>query len=223
MALRDLVAYNKVGASTAVQAIDYRNKDQKVSITNTSTTEEMTYIVDAVVSERHSMQSELTKFPVEAGVSVTDHLIWKPDTLTMTCVFSDDPIYYADPSGLLNRLITNSDKKSVTIYEWLKKGRENGSLFSISTTLRNYKDMILTQISCNRKASNNKGLVCDLYFEKVIIAMPITEFIDTDTKDKYETQKKGRRETEDLTGGQSTRSNDAITKMVGYSLDILRR
>lgn len=218
MGLSDLVAYNKVGASTAVQAINYRNRDPKVVITNKSTTEEMAYVVDAVTSERHNIKSELTKFPVEAGISVTDHLIWKPDTLSLTCVFSDDPIYYAEPTGLLNKLITNSDKKSVTIYEWLKKGKENGSLFSISTTLQHYDDMILTQISCNRKASNNKGLVCDLFFEKVIIVIPEVSFVDTNTSDKFETKKLGRKEPEiDTTKDEIVQ--DWITKIFDYSLD----
>jgi hypothetical protein len=48
--------------------------------------------MDAVLSENHSREVEPTKFPIENGASISDHIMVAPLELELQCLITDSPI-----------------------------------------------------------------------------------------------------------------------------------
>jgi hypothetical protein len=46
-------------------------------------------IIDIIESESAEYSSEVTRDPVECGVDITDHVLEKPDSVTLDCIFTD--------------------------------------------------------------------------------------------------------------------------------------
>jgi hypothetical protein len=49
------------------------------------------YLIDAAISEDHTLEAAITEHPVEKGANVTDHVRVLPRTLTMEGLVSDTP------------------------------------------------------------------------------------------------------------------------------------
>lgn len=50
------------------------------------------YPMDLAISEAHSFPGEVTKYPVESGPDIGDHIRDLPEEITLECIVSDSPI-----------------------------------------------------------------------------------------------------------------------------------
>ena len=60
---------------------------------------------DAVLSEEHERDAEVTDHSVEQGVAITDHVRPEPDRLTLEVFVSNTPVYSAD--AVLQAVVLN--------------------------------------------------------------------------------------------------------------------
>ena len=151
MSILDTVAafINKPQASIGSQ-----EQDSKLSV-----------LLDASVSEVHTSSANITSHPVERGANITDHVHRQPDTLTIQGIVSNTPTRF--PQGTIGvalvRTVANlvngvSNDLAKTAYEQLLQLVEGKELIKIVTTLREYNDMLLENLTVTRDAENGDCL-----------------------------------------------------------------
>lgn len=131
--------------------------------------------VDAVISERHSAQVELTKHPVESGVSPTDHARLLPQKLRLEAMVTNTPLNQVDRDFRgVSGDASSSGAPGATGYAQrvlaeLDKIRTDRGLIVISTPVRVYRRMMLTSIEVPRDSKTADALRITLEFEELRI------------------------------------------------------
>lgn len=104
-------------------------------------------VINAFTSENHVMSSTATKYPVEDGADVTDHIVPNPDTFSGTGIVSRNE---ADSS-----IIEDS-------YAELLRIQDERELVTIVTGLRVYTNMHISSVSIPRNAQNGGSLIINI-------------------------------------------------------------
>lgn len=107
------------------------------------------YLLDAALSETHTMSATVTKYPTESGSKLSDNISSDPRQVTIVGIVSDTPIGIvaavrasasASVTGGLDFLPTD---EAFAMLERLHESREP---VPIDTTLRRYESMALTDL-----------------------------------------------------------------------------
>ena len=124
---------------------------------------------DAVLSEEHGAESDLTDHVVESGAAISDHKRPKPRTLQIDGLVTNTPLGFPPPSGFGTRAISAEVRKSVgsakanvvvfseefdrvvDVAETLDRLRAEAIDLTIETVIRTYEDMQLVSVSAPRK------------------------------------------------------------------------
>lgn len=164
--------------------------------------------IDAVLRENHSYKNEVTKFPVQKGADVTDHIRVMPETVTITGVMTETPRSlapvirennYGTDIPAEDTFEKNTDESRVlTSFEeflnlagYQKKAyandyflsEEGSGLMAITTSLRTYTNMALTAIDFDITETTGRSLPFTAVFQKVTLAkLTSTEGISGTTK-----------------------------------------
>lgn len=120
-------------------------------------------VVDATVSEEHLTTCDLTENPVEDGAKVTDHVQLKPAQLTIEGVISDSPLGYAYIGNIQNLVrsvatLFGKSARSVDAYNDLLNLQKSRQPFTVTTGLKRYKNMIMTELSVPRTAQTGAAI-----------------------------------------------------------------
>lgn len=114
-------------------------------------------VVDAAVGEEHKTSCDITENPVEDGAKITDHVQIKPAELSIDGVISDSPLgtpfvqnFQNAKAAVLSRLSGTS--RSIDAYQKLVELQKKREPFTVVTSLKQYKNMILTELSVPRNA-----------------------------------------------------------------------
>lgn len=118
---------------------------------------------DVTETEEHSSSIKPTRLPVESGANVTDHILVDPDRLVLTIVVSND-----DPNFLSIPNFPGGPQRDLDAYKKLKNWQTEGTLLNISTSLRPYDNMLLTELSAPRSSDNGDALLATATFEPFI-------------------------------------------------------
>lgn len=170
--------------------------------------------VDAVLKENHSYKNEVTKFPVQKGSDVTDHIRVMPETVTITGLITETPRALAPairennhdtkiPAEDTFEKKTNESRVLKNFEEFLKLAgyqkkadannyflSEKGSgLMSITTSLRSYNDMALVSIDFDITETTGRALPFTAVFQKVTLAELTSVASTGPQKDKVATVK----------------------------------
>lgn len=105
---------------------------------------------DAVISESHVSELQVTENPVETGVSIADHCFMRPLRVTISAVVSDlkmpsaPNLYDGSPSGRV--------RKAFEYLQYLQTDLANntGAPFEVITGLRTYDDMVCTSLTATQ-------------------------------------------------------------------------
>jgi hypothetical protein len=125
----------------------------------------LSIVLDASVTETHSSTAEITSHPVESGVNIVDHVRRQPDSITITGIVSNTPTRF--PQGVVGVAAVRSVQNLIkgvtndlakTAYEQLLELIEGKQLVKIVTTLREYNDMLLENISVTRDVTYGDSL-----------------------------------------------------------------
>lgn len=186
MSLQDVLEARRAirfGSSISRQLADLRYKRPKrVSFQTTVNGKPEYFEVDAAINEDHDLSAEVTEFPVEKGSIISDHMIIKPDEITISCVFSDTPVSFKSFAGVTIDYYKEADRPSVKRYEWFKDAQANGTLIDVTTTLAVYTDMVIKRVSTKRNVETTNGLVCDVTLKKIVITTAEDADIEVDDK-----------------------------------------
>ena len=111
--------------------------------------------LDAVTTETHGAEVEITDFPIETGSSITDHVRRKPLTLSMTVVLSD---------------ITDSGPvpgRSVDLCNQLYLMQSDAKVLSVYTPAKTYDSMLIQSIGVPRDNKSGCGLTLNVALKQV--------------------------------------------------------
>jgi hypothetical protein len=163
------------------------------------------FTVDASIKETHTRKSAPTKFPIENGANVSDHIIIEPFSLELVGIISDYPLSLLSslvstgltavlpPVGIqalaagagLYSALTSSKSPSVAAYTQLLSLQDAKMPFDVLTTLNRYTNMYISSLTVPRDVSNSNILEFTVNLEQLIIVSPatvnITIFGDPDT------------------------------------------
>lgn len=125
----------------------------------------LSIVLDASVSETHTSSADITSHPVESGANITDHVHRQPDTITIQGVISNTSTVFPQAivgvalvKSVINLVQGVSNDLAKTAYENLLQLVEGRELVKIVTTLREYTDMLIEEITVDRNANYGDAL-----------------------------------------------------------------
>lgn len=157
------------------------------------------FMVDVATTTEHTDAAEVTKFPVEKGADLTDHVRRTPTSLTMEATVSDTPIgalvaerEAAAAAGVQGR----PTEQARAHFESLLAA---GEPILVVTEVRVYEDMVLTSFVEPRDAKTGEALNCRLQFEHMTLVTNRRTTIRTATPRGGKKRKLGSKAAEDAT------------------------
>jgi len=126
--------------------------------------------IDATIEEIHSESLEVTEHPVEFGAQITDHSYNRPSEVMLRCGWSNSS---ASASSTAIAQVFSSGSLSVDdyvsgIYSQLLALKEAAVPFSIVTTLKIYKNMLITALQTVRDSKTSQALMVTAVCREVI-------------------------------------------------------
>lgn len=128
-------------------------------------------VLDAVVSESHDAEMEITEFPVERGAQISDHARLKPERLTLEAIVSNTPLSREQQARKVEvtgggSIFSTADKErpagiagpAELAYARLRDLMVQAQLVSVVTGLRVYDDLIIESLSVPRRAATGDAL-----------------------------------------------------------------
>ncbi len=123
--------------------------------------------IDVSIREIHSLRANITRFPVEEGASITDHIINQPRTLTIDGLISDTPsdLYTLVTPGLVSGFA--STPPSLEAFDTMKSWWGNKQILDVQTGLDVYKNMIINNFSFPKDANTGRALRFTISLEEI--------------------------------------------------------
>jgi len=119
------------------------------------------FLIDCLLSDNHTFDSDVTEFPVESGATISDNIRNKPLVVAMECLISNTPI------GELATLRDTISDPSDTAYELMIKIRTDRLPVTIRTSLRTYENMALQSLSIPRASGRGDELKFTATFKQI--------------------------------------------------------
>lgn len=152
--------------------------------------------LDASLKESHSRKSTPTKFPVETGGNISDHVILDPFELEITGIITDTPlsgiqqivteisssvasallppvgVIAASSAYALFKALSDSDSPSVAAYGQLLQLQANRQPFDVLTSLYRYPSMWISHLSAPRDSGTGDSLIFTVGLSQLIVVSP---------------------------------------------------
>jgi hypothetical protein len=93
-------------------------------------------VLDAAVSQQHSLSARVSEHPVEDGADIADHIQPEPVRLTINGIISAFPLHSAGYEG-----------REIDGWNVLREAIQTGRTVTVSTPLALYTNMVLTSLS----------------------------------------------------------------------------
>lgn len=123
--------------------------------------------VDAIISEVFDKSAEPTSSPVEDGSEVNDHVVQKPDKLTIECVVTDTPVSLFGSLGIFaSRGKTSPVLDCMTFLDDLVEKRQ---LIDFVGSMQYYKGYIMTRWSPTKTAKLGSAISFTCQLQKIRI------------------------------------------------------
>lgn len=138
------------------------------------------YSFDAILEDSLDISVEVTNYPIESGVRISDHRILQPFKWSLTGAVSNNPLktsimdfiggglsnltkgnpYVAAAAGLFAGFLSGSDEtRSSTTLQFLIGLMQTGDPFTINAGDITLKNMVITRIGRTKDPSNEGGLI----------------------------------------------------------------
>jgi len=132
------------------------------------TTGDLVLAFDAVLNESHTSKSTVPRFPVEQGVSISDHIRREPDGITITGIVAESPIgpsFFALPE--------QADRLTAVV-DLIESMRED--LLRVVTSTKVYENMVIASVG--RTIDQTTGRAVNATIELTQVRTVSTETID---------------------------------------------
>jgi hypothetical protein len=151
-------------------------------------------VFDASVTEGHSFSSEITEFPVEEGLNISDNARPKPFMLKLECYISDFPLPSEGrtqvSSGAINQRPKASKKRSENAFATLVRLKDEGIPITVTTGLNTYDSLVIQSIDVPRDKTLRAGLRFSIVMKEVRIVKTETVNIRKARESKGQGKKK---------------------------------
>lgn len=114
--------------------------------------------LDLAASESHQFESSVTRYPVEDGSPMTDHIQNQPDVLSMEGFVTDSP---------LQTLVESGARNGQTAFEALEQIHRSREPVRVFTSLKEYEDMALTSLVVPKTRTTGEALRFTASFLKI--------------------------------------------------------
>jgi len=185
---------------------------QPVTITyNITDVSKYKFLIDVTLNLTHNNSCEVTDFPIEDGSSISDHVINKPRTISLTGIVSD----YKYQLFPISFPFSTDDKPSKKVYDIFQEIFQKKFLVEIDTGLEVYNNMIIESMSFPRSAETQEALEFTINLkELVFVNSELTEvpdeFYKEDVKSKATSKKKTTKQTTPVTQKPKTESGSTF-------------
>jgi hypothetical protein len=127
------------------------------------------FLIDCVLNEEHTFESEVTEYPVEDGADITDNVRPKPIVVTMDCIISNTPLPPIsslrgprDDGTAFSLLSATRGVLQVTpaqeAYQRMMIIRNAREPVTIRTSLDTFKNMVLKNLTIPRASGSGDAL-----------------------------------------------------------------
>lgn len=121
-------------------------------------------IFDAVLRATHAQEARPTSFPIQAGANIADHVILDPAHLTLDILMTDVLPAYAGGQWVGNA------SKSISCFQVLDALRASFIPVTVTTRLKTYSNMILTNVLADDTLKTRYGLEARVEFHQVFLS-----------------------------------------------------
>ena len=150
-------------------------------------------LIDAFISEDHEQSGSITRYPVEEGSDISDHIILDPDKLTIQGIVG--PKELTEGSQFVNT--------TRSVFTDITNLRLSKTLVSVVTGLKVYENMFITNFSVPRTAQNGGSLLFNMSLEQSrIVSSQVVQIPKTQIAED-ELQAQGRADIGKVTSGQT--------------------
>lgn len=125
--------------------------------------------VDVALSESHRTTAQVTEHPIETGASVSDHIRRLPDQVTIVGLMSNYPASLRESIAL-----KASGDTAERRWAQLQSIAANGEVVTLSTSIRSYRDMVMTELTIDRNASVGTSI----QFRAVLRQLELSDALD---------------------------------------------
>lgn len=118
--------------------------------------------IDCRLSEEHNYESNVTRFPVEEGIDVTDNIQRRPITFSLSGIVTNSPVNFL--GDLTTTGLLESGARTALAYERLKQIYRDSEIVDVRTTLETYVGYAMTSLSFPRSLNTGDGLFFNATF-----------------------------------------------------------
>lgn len=122
---------------------------------------------DALIESEESYEAEVPAYPTEKGFSVSDTVVLKPDTLSMTLYVTDTPVTWKDRNG-------SGQGKAEGVAKRLKELFFSKQMITVTTSAMVYTDMAITGIGIRKSREIGYALEIPVSFQRIIVTESTT-------------------------------------------------
>lgn len=117
---------------------------------------------DALIDQSIDYSAEVPEYPTEEGFSVSDTIVLKPETISMTLFVTDTPVTWKQRFGPGSGRVENVVKRLEELY-FSKK------VITIVTSDAVYDNMAITSISIAKSTSAGYAREIPISFKKIVV------------------------------------------------------
>lgn len=127
--------------------------------------------IQATLEEVLTDTLEVTNHPVELGAEITDHAYSRPAEVVLKCGWSNSSIgsLVSTVSALFNGGSLSMNDYITSVYSQLLALQQSRATFSITTSKRQYKNMLLTGLQTTTDNKTNSVLMVTATCREIII------------------------------------------------------
>jgi hypothetical protein len=127
--------------------------------------------IETNIEELHHDSLHLTDHPVESGTSITDHSYKRPAEVELRCGWSNSSLKAL--IGIVSGFFAGGSMSKADyvsgVYSQLLKLQQSREPFSITTSLRQYDNMLMTSLAVRRDKTTSSIIMVQATCREVII------------------------------------------------------
>lgn len=154
---------------------------------------------DALIEESYDLEAQVPEYPTEKGFSVSDTIVLKPETISMTLFVTDTPVTWRNRHG-------SGIGRTEVVVKQLKNLYFSKQVVTVVTSDEVYDSMAITNISFAKSADVGYAREIPITLKKIVV----TESATVTIPDSY-----GKSGTTGASGG--TASTKSASKSGGSS------
>lgn len=124
-------------------------------------------LIDACLSETHTLASDVTEYPVEEGSAITDHARAKPNHVSLECIITNTPL---SETARREAEITQGDLgigRATDIFRRLEIMQATSQVLQVVTPLKVYDDMLIESLTVPRDPRTGDAIRFQIAFKQV--------------------------------------------------------